>query len=80
MMAARCTVDICTVEGICENNPVADETACELGVCVIGSCEPVESVFPCTEQGLFVTRSHSEAVHTAFRVTGRKPSRRTPRS
>ena len=47
-----CTVDVCTVEGVCENTPVADETPCELGVCVVGLCEPVESVFPCSEQGI----------------------------
>lgn len=48
----ECTEDICTDEGVCENPPVADDTPCELGVCVTGLCEPVEAVFPCTEAGI----------------------------
>jgi hypothetical protein len=48
----ECTEDICTPEGTCDNSAVADGTQCAEGSCVVGACEPVESVFSCTEAGI----------------------------
>jgi len=50
--ADPCTDDVCGETGTCESPPSADGTACPDGTCVVGLCEPVESAFPCTEQGL----------------------------
>lgn len=50
--ADPCTDDICGESGTCEYAPTADGASCPDGTCVVGLCEPVESVFPCTEQGL----------------------------
>ncbi len=48
----ECTADVCTPEGVCESTTSEDETECSLGLCVSGVCEPVESAFPCTEEGI----------------------------
>ena len=49
----ECTEDTCDVTtGNCDHAPVADETQCRVGVCQAGQCEPIASVFPCTEEGI----------------------------
>lgn len=48
----ECTEDICASDGTCDNSAVADGAPCADGSCVVGACEPVESVFPCTEAGI----------------------------
>lgn len=48
----ECTQDLCSVEGACSNPAFSDGLECAGGICVVGGCEPVDEVFPCTEQGL----------------------------
>lgn len=48
----ECTQDLCSVEGSCSNPAFSDGRECTDGLCVVGGCEPVDGVFPCTEQGL----------------------------
>ena len=48
-----CTEDICSsADGSCMNEARSDGSFCAEGYCQSGDCEPIESVFPCTEQGL----------------------------
>jgi hypothetical protein len=50
---SECTIDACDpVGGKCDYTPVEDGTFCQEGLCVAGGCEPIGSVFPCTEQGI----------------------------
>ena len=49
----ECTQDACdAASGTCSNTPVANGAICEVGACQSGSCEPIASMFPCTEQGI----------------------------
>ena len=47
-----CTADTCGIEGACEYENAEDGSPCAGGSCVVGSCEPVDDVFACTEQGI----------------------------
>jgi len=47
----ECTLDSCDA-GKCVNAPVEDRAICEAGACQSGSCKPIASVFPCSEQGI----------------------------
>jgi hypothetical protein len=45
-------VDICNpADGSCTNTVQEDDSFCDEGYCQAGQCEPIESIFPCTEQG-----------------------------
>jgi hypothetical protein len=47
-----CTVDVCNpADGSCTNTVQEDDSFCDVGYCQAGQCEPIESIFPCTEQG-----------------------------
>jgi len=50
----ECTVDgeCDPADGICDYAPVEDGAMCEAGACQSGVCEPLTSIFPCTEQGI----------------------------
>jgi hypothetical protein len=48
-----CTVDVCNrADGSCINTVQEDDSFCDVGYCQAGECEPIASIFPCTEQGL----------------------------
>ena len=58
----QCTDDICCAYASCDlaevdgngcvYSPVDNGTACAEGLCAAGQCEPITSLFPCTEQGI----------------------------
>ena len=51
--ADDCTEDICDpVQGTCVIAQAEDGTLCGGGSCIGGGCEPIGSVFPCTELGI----------------------------
>ena len=48
-----CTVDVCDpADGSCINTVQEDDSFCDLGYCQAGECDPIDSIFPCTEQGI----------------------------
>jgi hypothetical protein len=48
-----CTVDVCDpADGSCINTAQEDDSFCDLGYCQAGECDPIDSIFPCTEQGI----------------------------
>jgi hypothetical protein len=48
-----CTADVCNPsDGSCTNTTQPDDSFCDVGYCQTGECEPIASVFPCTEQGI----------------------------
>jgi len=48
-----CTQDWCSPEdGSCGYTDLADGKECAEGLCAAGQCEPIASLFPCTEQGI----------------------------
>jgi hypothetical protein len=51
--ANECTSDECDpADGSCTNTPIDDGAFCDAGYCQSGECEPIASIFPCTEQGI----------------------------
>jgi hypothetical protein len=51
--ANECTSDECDpADGSCTNTPIDDGAFCDAGYCQSGQCEPIASIFPCTEQGI----------------------------
>ena len=49
----ECTEDSCNpVNGSCEFAALPGGSICEAGACRNGDCEPITSIFPCTEQGI----------------------------
>lgn len=48
-----CTVDVCDpADGSCINTVQEEGSFCDLGYCQAGECDPIESIFPCTEEGI----------------------------
>jgi hypothetical protein len=65
-----CTVDVCDpADGSCSNTVQADDSFCDLGYCQAGECEPIASVFPCTEQGVRAAIAEGGGPH-GFDCTG----------
>ena len=49
----ECTEDVCDpANGTCGNTPADDGAICEAGACQSGDCQPITSIFPCTEAGI----------------------------
>ena len=59
----ECTLDICSILGICENNPVTDNTLCSSGLCCNGNCRTssCSSDLDCNDGNSCTTDSCSNA-------------------